>query len=550
MGFTSKHLIETQIPGHIRESNPLFTKFLEYYYEFVNESNITDIIQEIKKYNDIDAVGIEFLTDFFEEFKKIPKNIVADQRLVAKHIYDLYQSKGSEDSLKLLFKIVYGETIAVTYPSEQILRASDGRWIQDNLVTTRDIEGAVTPGTNRIKIISTQGTFEFELRRIDTDLAGYARFYFDAKKPYHVDDEQLILVYENDDLVYTGKIVIMPSVVEIEDGGSNWQVGQVLVLPGPIKDTLCQVKRVSPGGAITNLEIVDYGYGYEQDEVFVISPYPYKPSAAYYESSVEKISDSPEAYAHTLNIFDFNDGLGENILGMDSDQTYILEGYVLRDYINRRSIVQTYYIDQSSDINNDEITISQWVESRARIRLKNLNNARAVGFYEDFRGQLSAPDIRLQDNFYYQLFSYVIETAHMISDYKKVLELVHPAGMKYFSNYSLTVPVQTNITVNRILSRELLLLDDQYGFTDVLNSAVVSNKATPVVVTDVDVQNNYDANNELVYYDPAVDWDELTAVVPYDGQEYDSQYYGETAETNQNANAYTEEGPAIVVTKN
>ncbi len=110
------------------------------------------------------------------------------------------------------------------------------------------------------------------------------------------------------------------------------------------------------------------------------------------------------------------------------------------------------------------------------------------------------------------------------------------------------VPVQANITVNRILSREFLLLDDQYGFTDGLNRAVVANRATPVGVTDADVQNNYDVNNELAYYDPAVDWDELTAVIRYDGQEYDSQNYGETVETEQSA--YTEEGPAIVVTKN
>ena len=541
--ITPKHLVERQLPSYVRESNPLFGKFLEYYYEFVENSKIPDIIQEIRKYNDIDEVEEQFLLDFFEEFKTIPKNIVADRRLVAKHIYDLYKSKGSEASLKLLFKIVYGEEIGITYPSEDILRASDGRWVQDNIITIQSIEGAISSTSNRISFKNVQGDFLFEIKRFEAINANTIRVIFEPTGPYVIDTDQLIEVYTNETLDFLGRAVLMPSFVEVETGGAAWQLGQIIILPGTVKDTICQVKRIGADGSITRLDIVDYGIGYSTDTVFTVSPYRFKPAASYIEQYTEKLSDSPATYAHTVNIFDTNEGIAENIVGRDSNQEYVLEGYTIPDYINRIAFVEDTFVEDN-DVGpvNESITIEQWVASRARIRIRNRFFAKAAGYYQDFKGQLSVPNIRLQDNFFYQIFSYVIETSRQVSEYKNVISIVHPAGVKYFANLTKTANVQVSVSASRILSRETILLLDEMGVDDAVAKDAILSKSDTATSTDIDANSNYDANNEPAFYDENSDeWDAITQT--YDAQDFDLENYGQENEQ------YTLEDPLIVITK-
>ena len=59
----------------------------------------------------------------------IPENMLTDKRLLLKRIKDLYTSKGSQKSYDLLFRILYNQDIDFYYPGEDILRASDGRWV-------------------------------------------------------------------------------------------------------------------------------------------------------------------------------------------------------------------------------------------------------------------------------------------------------------------------------------------------------------------------------------------------------------------------------------
>lgn len=526
-GIVTKHLVEKQIPYHVRESNPLFTKFLEYYYEFQQESKIPDIIQEIKKYNDIDEVEERFLLEFFEEFRKLPTAIVADRRLVAKHVYDLYKAKGSEEALRLLFRIVYGEEIDVYYPETDVLRASDGRWVQKNIVTANRISGGVKSSSNRIEFDTFQGRFVFQLEKSEVQATDVTRFWFEPRKSYYVAPNQIVRVYTDDVLDYTGRLVLMPSSIEVEDGGENWQVGQLLVLPGSIRDTICQVKRTGDKGSIKRLDIIQYGYGNDSDLAYTVSPYAYKPESSYVEAFTEKISDAPPIYSHNLNIFDINEDVAESITGYQDDQEYVLQGYVLQGYIKRLVLSQSFVTTPASNITNPDITIDQWLASRARLKIRNDYTAKEAGYYADQRGQISAPTIRLQDNFFYQLFSYVITTSRMLSEYKNVLSLVHPAGVKYFANTVREVTVAASINVTRVMSRENVIFADQFYVGDDVTLVKTLNFYDRVNASTLDVNNNYDANNDIAYYDAGNDWDEIIEYTEvYDLNEYDNGTYG------------------------
>ena len=55
------------------------------------------------------------------------------------------------------------------------------------------------------------------------------------------------------------------------------------------------------------------------------------------------------------------------------------------------------------------------------------------GKYTNDAGQVSNQQTRIQDSYYYQLFSYLIESREDRSNYKDLLTIVHPSGLKLFS---------------------------------------------------------------------------------------------------------------------
>ncbi len=75
---------------------------------------------------------------------EIPDDALADKRLLAKRIKDLYTTKGTIDSYKLLFKILYDEDVEINFPADQMLKVSDGDYRIDRYLVTHHDPRAYT----------------------------------------------------------------------------------------------------------------------------------------------------------------------------------------------------------------------------------------------------------------------------------------------------------------------------------------------------------------------------------------------------------------------
>ncbi len=142
--------VEHQIPEWIAEDNPLFTKFFEYYYDFLDRntstgigpSNILDTF--LDRYNvdfkDSDEVTTTnfletFLTDYGKDF---PQTATINNELLVKNLQEFYTTKGSFRAIELLFRMLYNEKATVKSTSEFVLRASDGVWNEEYVVRVVD----------------------------------------------------------------------------------------------------------------------------------------------------------------------------------------------------------------------------------------------------------------------------------------------------------------------------------------------------------------------------------------------------------------------------
>lgn len=122
--------IERQFPAFYREEGQNFIAFVKAYYEWLEQpTNVTYKSRHLLEYRDVDTTLDDFIVYFKEKYlKNIQFNTSSNKELLIKNASDLYRSKGTERSIDLFFKLVYGVDAEVQYPAERIFKLSDGQW--------------------------------------------------------------------------------------------------------------------------------------------------------------------------------------------------------------------------------------------------------------------------------------------------------------------------------------------------------------------------------------------------------------------------------------
>lgn len=134
--FTISGLVESQLPDFINakyaENAPSFRRFIELYYEWLENSaagNTVYHIMNAEKYRDIDETEDNFLFYFKDELLPyFPERTELELTKILKGAKEFYQKKGTAFSIEWLFRVLFNKEAIVSFPRENILRASDGKW--------------------------------------------------------------------------------------------------------------------------------------------------------------------------------------------------------------------------------------------------------------------------------------------------------------------------------------------------------------------------------------------------------------------------------------
>jgi hypothetical protein len=179
------HLIANQLPDFVRTEYPVFVTFLEKYYEFLDEENqVNNFLLNYEKNFDINRTLDTFIPKFKNQYaQNFPIGAQIDDRRLIKFIKQFYEAKGSERAIELLFRILYNERTEIFYPSEQILRASDGIWIED--VTLKlAVDSSITANpfdlnskTVRITYYENVSSITYE-RTVETNISNVTKFAY------------------------------------------------------------------------------------------------------------------------------------------------------------------------------------------------------------------------------------------------------------------------------------------------------------------------------------------------------------------------------------
>jgi hypothetical protein len=155
MSINLQTIVSRQVPEFIRDDYPAFVEFIQLYYSYLDQYEKRDLTS----LRDIDETLDSFVAYFRKELdvfgQKYP-NI--DERLFLRKAGQLFVSTGSEVSYKFLFKVLFNKEARISYPWDQVLKPSDGKWQQETSIFVRMTIGDANSFVGNIVFVSSGNT--------------------------------------------------------------------------------------------------------------------------------------------------------------------------------------------------------------------------------------------------------------------------------------------------------------------------------------------------------------------------------------------------------
>lgn len=457
-------LISRLIPPFIIDEYPQFTKFIKTFLEYIErEKGEYDIVANLLNYNDVDNTLEEFEYLFKEAFAKtFPLSISNDVALLVKNVRDFYKSKGTESSYKFLFETLFKSSIEIKYPKFNILKASDGIWYtpefllltdsNDNIPAQFNGEDYDVSGIIGRHIIGSRTGAEAYV--VGTDSKTYQSnletFIEIAEIEGTFEPSEMLIITEN--FVYNGSFTNLGAGWAQSDGNNDAYIAETG------RFTILQ-----PLG-VESIE----RYIYQKLDINELGVYKLRYS----------IYDCNENETISIRI-GYEKGLYDILhVTIPSGTTFPYRGFVEIPSFNvTNDIYISLFSNQSATkfVTFDEISISKEDDVFPFLFIApesdSIQNEPAR--WADNRGFLS-DEMYLQDNYYYQDYSYVIVSSLKKEDFETVVkDNVHPAGYIMFNESD--VPAEYIFGVESLLSSNFG--NDSwlnYGYESLINSSISS----------------------------------------------------------------------------
>jgi hypothetical protein len=445
-------VVSRQIPEFIREDYPTFVAFVEAYYKYLQDQGV-----DLTAVKDIDQTLEQFVVEFKKELAHNLPSIQGDERFILTKIKDQYLAKGSESSYKLLFRLLFGKKVELTYPGTQMLRASDGRWNQEISVFAKvdfgqpqDIVGKLVDIQTATRLIRVLVDRKEELvGEVDRIVALGGNIY-----EFFLDKKFFGILKPTDKIKYkdTFQATILPATQtpKITQAGKNFRVGQVFeVKSGTGTGALLKVTATDDNNGIKYAEFIKFGIGYNAD--FAVSLL-----ASNTVNAAQLLLSSASSSRSGENL-----AIGDRTVGFDEQGYVNLGDYVTTDFVDGTyagSIIREFSLNfRNAQVASDDPAIIE-VNLGALVRYPGYFTSNA-GFLDD--------SIFIQDSKYYQAFSYVIRIDERLDSYKSAVKtMLHPAGMALFGEYNITNNINLSVALESLVKSLGIGLEDTFAIVD------------------------------------------------------------------------------------
>ena len=236
------------------------------------QGNPIQNIQQLLEYANVDKTLNDFLDQFRDSYLTAVPNTLASgvsKRKLIKSIRDLYRAKGTRDGHEAFFRLLFGETPEIFYPTDNLLKISAGEWTSNTIIrvvaTTNNpanlVGQTITQTVNEaIGAASATASVEGTLQIQEGEITVFELILNpDSVSGTFVQGAEITGIDNLDiDVAITATVQAIITGSTVINGGAFYSTGDV-------------INVTSTTGKEASIQIVDVGSG-EVDEVIIDSP--------------------------------------------------------------------------------------------------------------------------------------------------------------------------------------------------------------------------------------------------------------------------------------
>ena len=287
------NFISSQSPFFVRNDHPTFVKFIEAYYQYLEQEGKT--IERAKGFRS--ALDVDNTIDLYSEklysqfLSLLPEETIADKDLILKHIQDFYRARGTEKSIEFLLAILYDEETTFYYPKRDILKASDGKWYLEKSLKVFDVKVQDRANANLYYTPSVYEVKNFTGRQVIGETSNASAtvesvdVYYETgvvvnelKISNQVRDfiagETVTASYEEEGLVLGIKANVYSGIiarVDILERGNNYVIGQKANVESNTGSGAVIVVSEITRAAIKSISPLDGGAGFQNSNIILVT---------------------------------------------------------------------------------------------------------------------------------------------------------------------------------------------------------------------------------------------------------------------------------------
>lgn len=222
------------------------------------------LARHLTNYRDIDKTLDIFIVRFKEKYlKNIEFDIATNKTLLIKNSLDLYRSKGTERSIDLFFRLVYGTQATIQYPGEKIFRLSAGEWYRPQYLEVTGTSRSVALVGKQVTGI-TSGATAFVEKYIKRKIKnGFVHVLYLSNIKGTFENKEFIISGE---LFHDSpKVIGSLTSVDIVSGSKLFNVGDIVSFNSVRGDHgMARVASVDNRTGVVDFLFVDGGWGYTE----------------------------------------------------------------------------------------------------------------------------------------------------------------------------------------------------------------------------------------------------------------------------------------------
>lgn len=220
--------------------------------------------RNLTKLRDIDKTLDLFIVNFKEKYlKNIEFDTSSNKQLLIKNSLDLYRSKGTERSIDLFFRLIYGIKADVEYPGERLFTLSAAEWYSPSYleITSESVNRNIELVGKQITGV-TSGATAFVEKYIKRKVSsGFVHLlYISSIRGEFLKNELL-----RSDVAYTDSPKVLGSLTSaiVTSGGIGYEVGDIVSFTSSSGDKgLARVTSIKDKNGTVDFELIEGGWGF------------------------------------------------------------------------------------------------------------------------------------------------------------------------------------------------------------------------------------------------------------------------------------------------